>query len=280
MIRIVEFKDPHKFLPLSGQVLGQNESFYNLKLGLINGICDKKIIPKLPIYLGIENQNELTGCALRSHDDKPLAISKLSIEEVESLICFLYEDTTLVGVVGEVSTATKFRDLWIKRKNINYKLVMHLGVYEASKIIMPKINGTIFLATQNNKEILFEFICGFMEETFPQETKSSAEIYEIYERHIKNQSLYLLRNEFNEIVSMASYSRGTNTSGAVAFVYTKKAARGKGYGSLVTALVSEKILSSKKIVNLFTDLSNPTSNSIYQKIGFKKIGENVNFRFI
>lgn len=56
--------------------------------------------------------------------------------------------------------------------------------------------------------------------------------------------------------------------------------RGHGYGSLVTALVSEKVLKEKKFANLFTDMTNPTSNSIYQKIGYKKIGENIHFDFI
>jgi hypothetical protein len=34
----------------------------------------------------------------------------------------------------------------------------------------------------------------------------------------------------------------------------------------------------KKFCNLFTDLLNPTSNSIYQKIGFRKIGESKHFK--
>jgi predicted GNAT family acetyltransferase len=36
--------------------------------------------------------------------------------------------------------------------------------------------------------------------------------------------------------------------------------------------------SGKKFCNLFTDLLNPTSNSIYQKIGYRKIGESKHFK--
>jgi predicted GNAT family acetyltransferase len=49
---------------------------------------------------------------------------------------------------------------------------------------------------------------------------------------------------------------------------------------MIVALISQHILDDGKImVNLFTDLLNPTSNSIYQKIGFKKIGQNIHYEF-
>jgi predicted GNAT family acetyltransferase len=56
--------------------------------------------------------------------------------------------------------------------------------------------------------------------------------------------------------------------------------RGLGYGSNVVALLSDKILrEDKKVVNLFTDLTNSTSNSIYQKLGYVKIGQDIHFDF-
>jgi predicted GNAT family acetyltransferase len=52
-------------------------------------------------------------------------------------------------------------------------------------------------------------------------------------------------------------------------VYTPPARRGHGYGSAVTALASQSgIDAAATHVVLYTDLSNPTSNSIYQAIGF------------
>jgi predicted GNAT family acetyltransferase len=79
---------------------------------------------------------------------------------------------------------------------------------------------------------------------------------------------------------MAANSRFSQNGGTVSLVYTPDELRGHGYGSVVTALVSEIILKNKKIANLFTDLTNPTSNSIYQKIGYKKVGENIHFDFL
>ncbi|MDD4972890.1 MAG: GNAT family N-acetyltransferase [Bacteriovorax sp.] len=55
----------------------------------------------------------------------------------------------------------------------------------------------------------------------------------------------------------------------------------KGYAISMVALLSDKIMSDgKKFASLFTDLTNPTSHSIYQKIGFVKIGQNIHFDFV
>jgi predicted GNAT family acetyltransferase len=53
-------------------------------------------------------------------------------------------------------------------------------------------------------------------------------------------------------------------------VYTPPAARGRGYGSAVTATASQAAIDAgASHVVLYTDLSNPTSNAIYQAIGYR-----------
>ncbi len=79
---------------------------------------------------------------------------------------------------------------------------------------------------------------------------------------------------------MAANTRSTPNGGTISLVYTPQDFRGKGNGSLMVALLSDKIIKGgKKFANLYTDLSNPTSNSIYQKLGFKKIGQSIQYNF-
>ncbi|SOB82334.1 GNAT family N-acetyltransferase [Streptomyces sp. 1331.2] len=55
----------------------------------------------------------------------------------------------------------------------------------------------------------------------------------------------------------------------IGLVYTPTDRRGRGYGSAVTAAASAYVLTQgAEEVLLYTDLSNPTSNSIYQQIGY------------
>jgi predicted GNAT family acetyltransferase len=53
-------------------------------------------------------------------------------------------------------------------------------------------------------------------------------------------------------------------------VYTPPARRGRGFGSAVTAdATAAAIAAGADHVVLYTDLSNPTSNAIYQTIGYR-----------
>lgn len=280
-IAIQEYTNISTFLKVCTEFLSSRETFYNLKLGIAHSILDSKIETTSPLYFGLYENEKLVGCALRSNHDRPLALSIMPLNAVDELISFLIlKNISLHGVIGELQTATYFRDQWILKNNLNYKLSIHLGVYEADKILSPKDPGMIIPGTENEKAIIFQFVKGFCQDCFPDKEHTDENIHKLSDRHIKNQSLYLLKNEVGEIVSMAANTRGSQNSGTVSLVYTPNHLRGKGYASKVTALVSEKILQEKKFASLFTDLTNPTSNSIYQKIGYRKIGENIHFDFI
>ena len=73
-------------------------------------------------------------------------------------------------------------------------------------------------------------------------------------------------------VSVAAAGGPTPNGVRIGPVYTPPAMRGRGYGSAVTAAASQaQIDHGRRFVFLFTDLSNPTSNKIYQAIGFRPV---------
>ena len=60
----------------------------------------------------------------------------------------------------------------------------------------------------------------------------------------------------------------------VAPVYTPPEHRGRGYASACVAALSQLLLDSgRRYCFLFTDRSNPTSNHIYEAIGFEAVTE-------
>ena len=71
--------------------------------------------------------------------------------------------------------------------------------------------------------------------------------------------------------SHASAVRRRTGSGSGA-VYTPPEHRRRGYGSAVTAAVSQLNLDrGRRFCFLYTDLANPTSNAIYQRIGYEPV---------
>ena len=65
----------------------------------------------------------------------------------------------------------------------------------------------------------------------------------------------------------------------VGFVYTPPHQRGRGYASSLVASVSRAVLGRGDRCILYTQLENPTSNRVYQRLGYGAIGELVRYEY-
>lgn len=81
-------------------------------------------------------------------------------------------------------------------------------------------------------------------------------------------------------VSFAGLSRPVARMVRIGPVYTPPAHRGRGYAAGVTVAAGRRArqLGAEQVV-LFTDLTNPTSNALYQRLGFRPVGDRLVFRF-
>ena len=76
------------------------------------------------------------------------------------------------------------------------------------------------------------------------------------------------------VVSLAGHSAQVSGMVRVGPVYTPPEHRRRGYGGAVTAATSRHALDNgASEVTLFTDLANPTSNAIYQQLGYLPVGD-------
>lgn len=150
-----------------------------------------------------------------------------------------------------------------------------------TEVISPDYNGgEIMVATSEHQNIVSKFTLGFIADSFPNEKDPVKRAKEMASRHIQNGTIFLWKNSRGEIVSMAAKNRESKNGATISLVYTPKDLRGNGYASRTVAMLPQKLLDEGKIkCNLFTDLTNPISNSIYQKIGFKFIGESMHLSF-
>lgn len=83
-----------------------------------------------------------------------------------------------------------------------------------------------------------------------------------------------------EIVSMAGTIRPEAGATRVAPVYTPARFRGRGYGAAVTAAVTRRALDDgADDVVLFTDITNPTSNALYQRLGYRPVEDRTVLEF-
>lgn len=173
-------------------------------------------------------------------------------------------------VNGEAHAADAFAKLWQSLAGAEVKKTIRERVYQLDHVIAPHWPAGVFrLANRNDLKLLTAWVDDFHSEALPHNPPIDARDWAF--TAITDGDVYFWEAN-GEPVSMARKSRGTQHGQSIGPVFTPLAFRGRGYASAVTAKLSQLILSSgKRFAMLFTDLSNPTSNSIYQKIGFKPV---------
>ena len=204
----------------------------------------------------------------------------IDCEAVDRLISGIGEtDFIISGVMTDNGFAEAFAKKYCVSKNLNYKINKRQRIYELTEISEEiKITGSLRPAKENDLAFLPYWDCGFSNECFGTNNLAGSDA-EYVRRLISTGTLYILEDGGTP-VSMARRNREMQTVCGVGYVYTPPYFRNKGYATSCVAGVSRIVLERgfEKCV-LYTDLANPTSNSIYQKIGYKPICDSLEIRF-
>jgi predicted GNAT family acetyltransferase len=79
---------------------------------------------------------------------------------------------------------------------------------------------------------------------------------------------------------MAATTRPTRSGCSINTVYTPPRHRRRGYATAAVAALSDALLKGgRRFCCLYTDAANPTSNSIYAKIGYRPIRDDAELAF-
>ena len=191
---------------------------------------------------------------------------------------FIANHIPIPGVVTEKSLAEAFAEAYCGKKNMASSIAMSQRIYKLHTVNpdIPKI-GHFRSGREQDLSFLPYWIADFMIAA-GQNSDISTDI-EQYRYHISGGKLYILEDG-GMAVSMVKIVRQTPGAACVGFVYTPPYLRGKGYASSVTAQISRLCLDAgAKFCVLYTDLANPTSNSIYQRIGYVPVCDSLEIKF-
>ncbi len=275
----IQYENANDFLTQCEEFMAQNESANNLIIGLAKRVASTPSVATAPLFYGILDNNKVVGAALRTDRNRPLSVTSMPTKAVICLFESINE--SLAGIIGEISTADAFAQLYKENTNSKTSTSMDQLIYQLEKVEMPHTHGaTMIKITEDHRDVVKRFYIGFLNDCFPDDEFTEEDLKVMLDRFIAQPSSYLLQTANGKLVSMAAILRETENTSCISYVYTPPEERGNGYASILTALLSQKALDSgKKFCNLFTDKSNPTSNSIYQKIGYMMIGESKHISF-
>lgn len=281
MMRVVQDASVAEFLSSAGTLLYQDEPTNSLMLGLCGNIVRAKEVPKQsPILLRVEKSGRTLTAAIQT-PPMNLVIANADREQIELLARHLKEmGAELPGVVGPAIASETFARIWSAFSGKKSSLGMGQKIYKVEEVTIPNVLGELRLASHQNVDLVAQWLVEFGNESLPPpERKSFEERRPHAARAIENELAYLWVVD-QQPVSMAHVGRPTQNGISVSAVYTPNSLRKNGYASAVVAHLSQRMLdSSKKFCVLYTDLANPTSNKIYQNIGYTPVSDSKRFLF-
>ena len=182
------------------------------------------------------------------------------------------------GVIGAMPHSEQFAHVWAQRTGRQARLNMRERAYVLRAVIPPRpADGLLRLAGPADLPLLAEWTRAFQLEAL-RENLVVDEALAATGTRIDDRQLYVWDSD--DPVSMAAVARPTLHGITVNLVYTPPKQRGRGFASNCVAALSQRMLDGGyQFCTLFTNLANPTSNDIYQQIGYRQIADFNEYRF-
>lgn len=267
-LRLISHPDGAAFLEAAGDFLLRNEAAHNLVLGLAAEHRSAAGSGQPDWWVTVQQAGSTVGYAFRTPPHK-LSLSQLPDGVVELLVEAAAEKwRTLPAVLGPEPAAGRFAASWSALRGVACRRGARQRIYQLERVTDPRpASGKARMASLEDAELL----AGWMEDFQDSVAASLAEDpAELVDRLLKAGSMWLWCD--GEPVSMAARAADTPNGSRVGFVYTPPTMRKRGYAASLTAALSRSILDEgRKFCFLYTDLDNPTSNSIYQAIGYRPV---------
>jgi hypothetical protein len=233
-----------------------------------------------PLWITVESDHgEVIGAAVRT-PPRAVVLPAIPPDMSAGLADFVHELPTaqdLPGVTAPVPQASAFADGWAARTGRGVRTRTKMRLYRMAELVHPPAErGSWRLADENDFDLCFDWLLDFPAAA-GHVTGPPAEAADVRERLAEGRiGLWEIDGE---PVSLAGWTLPASGVVRVAPVYTPRQHQRHGYGTAVTAAATAGILATGAEACLFTDLNNPTSNSIYQKIGYRPVTDFVELVF-
>jgi predicted GNAT family acetyltransferase len=176
------------------------------------------------------------------------------------------------GVNAALGPATAFAAAWQEHTGQAARTGMQMRLYALGRLLPPdpRPPGHARTASAEDNGLLLAWLDAFHEEAGPQGPNES-------ERLVHDRLSYgglILWEHHGRPVSLAGRNRAAAGQARIGPVYTPPELRGRGFGGAATAAITQAALDDGADgVVLFTDLANAASNTLYQRLGYRPVGD-------
>lgn len=274
---IIRYETPQQFKEAVFPFLLEKEALHIIQLGVISNWLQFPDRYSEAYLASIHEDGDIVGTAMMTLPH-PLQLSDMDVAYVDVLIDDLYTlYDHISGVSGTVTLSDAFVENWTQRSGQSAVLSMVQGLYQLEAVTPPQgVQGQMRAPAIDDVPLLAQWMMDFSTEALSESASLDDTIKAVERRLSHPDAMLYIWDVEGERVSMAGVSGPTQNGIRVNAVYTPPEKRGKGYASACVAAVSQLMLDKgRRYCFLYTDMANPVSNSIYQKIGYRYLG-NVN----
>ncbi|MFD5815525.1 GNAT family N-acetyltransferase [Streptomyces sp. NPDC127038] len=232
-----------------------------------------------PVFGILERDGAVRGAFFRTPPYR-LNLTSLGERDARSLAALLADARTEVpGVSADKDTAELFVEAWGLRTGARAERLRSERLYRLAGVTVPEPAppGRARVADAGDRDLLARWYTEFAESIGEG---AHRDLGAWADERISYGGVTLWETPDGTPVAMAGVTPPVAGQLRVAPVYTPAPLRGRGYAGAVTAEVSRAALATGvREVLLFTDLANPTSNGLYQRIGYRPVSDFATFDF-
>jgi GNAT superfamily N-acetyltransferase len=288
------FDDPVPFLDVAADHLAQQPVVSTVVSGVASRIAAEAAegvewpagVPRW--FVVALDGDEVVGAAMRTatFGSYPAFLLPMPEEAARLLARALIErDEPMTAANGALPAVEVFCEEMAARTGGSVRVGQHTRLFELGDLVEPEpAAGRLRPATLDELEVVLGWYDAFMVDADeqagrePGESPHESPTPEAMTRRIEGGRIFVWEDPSGRAVHVTAASHPTYGVSRIGPVYTPREYRGRGIASTAVAQVSKLLRDSGEQACLFTDQANPTSNKIYEAIGYRRVVDMANLR--
>lgn len=269
---VTRFDDPAEVLALAGDFLAADPVSHNLILTLLRARVDH---PEPGRYWVVSVAAQVVGVVFQSPLAFVATITPMHDPAIDAAVAAIStEGAALPGVSGSAASAARFAGAWTEQHRSAARPELGQRLYELDVLAPPAgVAGAPRPADKDDLAFLGSWVAGFQADV----GEHHGDPEEVATALVGSGGLWIWDHEGP--VAMARATSPVAGVARIGPVYTPPGSRSQGYASAVVGELSGQTQARGLRCILYTDLENPTSNSIYRRLGYRAVQEVLRYRF-
>jgi len=269
-LKVDRYTDAGAFLTATWPSLMAAEVENTIILTTARSVADGSRVLKQPPYFAAAIDGEQIACCAMRTPPWSMLVTHGTPDGIAALAGDAFEAFgRLPGVIGPCKAAEAFAEAWRARAGGRATISMRQRLHRTQHVNtdLPGTPGRLRKVIAGERALVVEWIRAFELEAIPNHPHDAEEAAD---RHLKSGALCFW--DVGAPVAMCSNAGGAQSIARINLVYTPPDFRRQGYATAAVAALTRRLLDEgSRYCCLYTDLANPTSNSVYQRIGYQPV---------